>query len=198
MVCGLAAGYRPHQDDGGTVRIAWLAVWLAGCSGVGSPVAIQAGNYQFYTTRAADGCLDGALEALFMPEGADQPHPFEDPVYVPSVDKAPLTYEVSFRAPFVGMPVTVERAPGGLKLRGSVMDSVLLDQATYGDCVATMSVDADLWPASDLGGEARIAVSNLRGSDGRCPVPHDDPCQVVLSLSADRIGPGTPTPVEGR
>jgi hypothetical protein len=196
VVSAVRAGYR--EDDGGTVAVAWLALVLAGCSGDGSPHAIRSGDYQFYTTRVADGCLDGALEALFMPEGADQRHAFEYPIYVPSVDETPLTYEVSFREPFVGMPVTVERSPGGLQFRGSVMDAVLLDEAAYGDCVATMSVDADVWPAQDLGAEGRISVSNLRGSDGRCPVPHADPCLVVLSLTADRIGPGTPTPVGGR
>jgi len=170
---------------------------LAGCTVNGGPNAIRAGDYQFYTLHAGDACLDGALEALFMPEGRDTAHPFEFPIYVPSADETPLSYYVDFRVPFVGMPVTVEKASDGLQIRGSVMESVLLNQVQYGNCVATMSVDADLWPSDgDIGGEARIAVSDPRGSDNRCPVFDSDPCQVTLDLLAERLGDGSPNLLE--
>lgn len=170
-----------------------LLLAIAGCSGNQAvPKDIEAGDYQFFTRAVEDTCLDGALEALFMPAGPDTPHAFEYPVYVPAVDETPLSYNVDFREPFVGMPVTVEATDLGLAIRGSVMDAVLLNEGQYGDCVATMSVDADLWPADDLAGEATIDVSNPRGDDGRCPVFEADPCEVFLDLSAERIGPGEP------
>lgn len=170
-----------------------VAVWvlLAACSN-GSPGSIEAGDYQFYTIAAEDECLDGALEALFMPEGRDEEHPFEFPVYVPSIDETPLSYQVDFREPFLGMPVTVEETSTGLAIRGSVMEAVLLNEPQYGDCVATMHVDADLLPGDDLSGEARIDVSDPRGDEGRCPTFQADPCRATLTIRADRIGPGDP------
>ncbi len=169
----------------------WTLMLLAAC--VSGPEAeIASGDYQFFTAAADDACLDGALGALFMPAGRDTPHPFEFPIYIPHRDETPLTYRVSFRAPFVGMPVTVEATRAGLAIRGSVMDAVRLSDSAYGNCDATMSVDADLWPGEDIAGEARISVSDPRGSDDRCPVFMDDPCQVTLDLRATRLGPGEP------
>lgn len=170
----------------------WLLPVLLACSPDAlGPEAIASGDYQFYTHAVADACLDGALEALFMPEGRDTAHPFEYPIYVPATEETPLSYDIDLRAPFLGMPVSVEATTEGLAIRGSVMDAVLLDEARYGDCVARMQVDVDLWPTApdSLGGEARIAVSDLRGDEGRCPVLEEDPCEVRLDLTAERLAP---------
>ena len=171
-----------------------LPILLAGCGGAVTPEDIAAGDYQFYTTATTDGCLDGALEALFMPEGPTARHPFEFPIYVPAVVDTPLSYDVDFRAPFIGMPVTVDADETGLLIRGSVMDAVELDPNQYGDCVATMSVDADLWPLDDklLGGEARLDLSNARGTENRCPVLDADPCRVTLDIEAEWLEAGSP------
>lgn len=163
-----------------------LLLALLGCASAPAPEDIVAGDYQFFTVAAEDGCLDGALEALFMPEGRDVPHPFEYLVHVPAYDETPASYDVDFREPFVGMPVTVEATAEGLAIRGSVMESVLLNERQYGDCATTMTVDADLVPVAEgeLGGEARIAVSDPRGEEGLCPSFDADPCRVTLQLSA--------------
>jgi len=150
---------------------------------------IRGGDYQFFTSAAADACLDGALEALFMPSGPQTPHAFSYPVYVPAYDELPLTYDVDFREPFVGMTVTVEeRAGGGLMFAGSVMEAVALGDA-YGDCVVTMVVDAELTPlsAASFEGASVIGVSDARGSEGLCPVFEADPCEVSLALEAERL-----------
>lgn len=168
---------------------------LAACNGGGddqdvaealSLEKLRGGDYQMYTTAVDDGCLDGALEALFMPEGAATAHAFEYLVYVPSLDELPRSYAVDFREPFVGMDVTVSKLDDTtLQVEGSVMPDVELGGAT-GDCAADMVADAELWPVSkdEVEGTATIQVSDPRGSEGLCPVFDEDPCQVILGLHA--------------
>jgi len=162
---------------------------IAACSGSDSPRDFEGGDFDFFTTDAVDGCLAGAMEVLFMPEGPDTPHPFEFPIHVPSWNDLPESYEIDLRAPFLGMPVTVEAGEDGTyAIRGAVMEAVELDPVKFGDCVATMTVDADLSPTSadDLAGEARIDISDPRGEDDLCPVFDADPCLVSLTLEAHR------------
>lgn len=176
------------------MRLIALALLVA-CGG-GDPAnrPIEAGEYQFYTLAADDACLDGALEALFMPAGRETPHPFEFPIYLPAPADAPLSYDVSFRAPFVGMPVTVEADGDGLAIRDSRIEAVVLDAERYGDCAVTFVVDVDLRPAGEglVAGEGRIDMSAPRGEDGRCPPFEADPCRVTLTVEASHLGPGAP------
>lgn len=156
----------------------------------GEPVdeTLQAGDYAFQTRAVDDACLSGALELLFMPEGPATPHEFEYLIAIPAEEDLPATYDVDFREPFVGMTVTVESAEAGaLAIRGSVMDAVELGRQ-YGDCVVTMTVDIDLAPtgAESLTGEARIDLSNPRGTEELCPVFDADPCRVTLEVAAAR------------
>ena len=155
-----------------------------------APETLQAGDYAFQTRAVDDACLGGALELLFMPEGPSTPHEFAYPIAIPAEDELPATYEVDLREPFVGMTVTVESAAdGGLAVRGSVMDNVALG-ASYGDCLVTMTVDIDLLPTGpeSVSGEARIDISNPRGTEERCPVFDADPCRVTLDVEAARTG----------
>lgn len=173
-------GCGRHTDQNATPSDTGREIWMGSWEG---------GDFRFHTLKAEDGCLDGALEALFMPEGAGQPHDFEYPIYVPAYEECPTSYEIDLREPFVGMPVTVDCEPSeGFRVRGSVMDAVELGAGTYGDCVVTMTVDADIWPTSadTIAGTAWIDISDPRGNDGRCPVFTQDPCTVTLTLSGDR------------
>ena len=147
------------------------------------------GDFDFTTTAADDSCLDGALEALFMPGGPETPQQFEYPVYLPSFDEVPLSYEIDLREPFVSMPVTVDANGEGILSASGVIDPVLLGEVAYGDCVVTMTAEIDMVPSSQNSaeGEGRIAISDPRGDDGRCPVYDADPCMVALDLIADRI-----------
>ncbi len=149
----------------------------------------EAGDFDFYTLVAMDECLGGALEALFMPEGVDTPHKFEYPIYIPSYEELPTEYTIDLREPFVAMPVKVEDGgEGWFYVRGSVMESVLLDEVKYGDCAVTMTADVDLLPRDEdtVDGQARIDISDPRGSEGLCPVFDGDPCQVTLDIEARR------------
>jgi hypothetical protein len=163
------------------------------CSGGETPVTVADGftaaDYQFWTTAAVDGCLDGALRALFMPEGLETSHPFEYLVYVPSPQEMPLTYEVSFRAPFVGMEVSVvDGGNGSVSFDDSLIESVLLNDALYGDCTVDMVVSGLLVPEGDGtygNGTAILALQNAQGSEGRCPPLDSDPCRVELTIFAE-------------
>ena len=163
---------------------------LVACS-EGESITPPSGNYQFYTLAVDDACLDGALEAVFMPNGPEAPHPFEFPVFLPAPQDAPLTYDVDFRAPFVGMTVTVTADGERLSIADSVMPSVRLNADRYGDCDVTITVAAELAPeaADQLGGTASLSLSDPRGQDGRCPPVDSDPCALSLTLRAELIEP---------
>jgi hypothetical protein len=148
---------------------------------------LQGGDYQMFTTAVADGCLDGALEALFMPAGPSEPHAFEYLVYIPGVSDLPASYSVDFREPFMGMDVTVTQLDETtLEVAGSVMPAVALGGNT-GDCVADMQANALLWGiAKDrVEGTATITLQDPRGSEGLCPVFEQSPCLVELELGAE-------------
>ena len=144
------------------------------------------GDFDFQTISATDRCLGGALEVLFMPNGPETPHDFEYPIYLPSFEEVPAHYSIDLRAPFIGMEVTVRK--GGedhLVIRESLMESVALGEGTYGDCIVTMMVDAEIFPTSTstAEGTADITISNPRGNDEMCPVMDDDPCRVTIGMT---------------
>ena len=148
---------------------------------------LKNGDYQFYTLAVVDGCLDGAQEALFMPEGPQTAHAFEYEIYLPSAAELPMSYAVDFREPFMGMDVTVDRLDDNtLGVDGDTMRNVALGGSS-GDCAADMEADAELQPiARDrVQGTAVIEVRDPQGSEGLCPVFDQDPCQVQLTLEAE-------------
>ena len=147
------------------------------------------GDFDFYSQSVDDDCLGGALEALFMPEGPSEPNSFEYPIYLPDTAQLPYSATIDLRDPFVEMPVTIEDGgSGGFKVRGAVMDSVVLGSAAYGDCAVTMTVDADLEliDVDSLDGSASISISDPRGDDGRCPVFSSAECTVQMTITAVR------------
>ena len=172
-----------------------MAMIMLACSSPPKDTAVaqtppwRGGEFDFSTSSADDECLGGALEALFMPEGPDEPSPFEYPIYLPEPEELPYSGSIDLRDPFTGMPVTIEDAgDGDLQMRGAVMEEVELGSASYGDCVVTMTVDADLHPVTndEVEGAAQIAISDPRGEDGRCPVFTSEDCTVQLGLTALR------------
>ena len=167
--------------------LTWILIGGTACGGAGGNASfLKAGEHQFYTLAMSDGCLDGALETMFMPSGPAKEHPFSYPIYLPGYDELPASYSIDLREPFVGMDVELDSSDGHiLELRGSVLESVILGSA-YGDCTATIRVDADLVPIAEgrLEGTAWIAVSDAQGSEELCPVFLADPCEVVLNLRA--------------
>ena len=121
-----------------------------------------------------------------MPSGPEQPQAFAYPIYLPSYDELPASYEIDLREPFVGMPVTVSAGEDGWLVASGVMEAVALGQVAYGDCAVTMTVAIEVLPSSSSTAEgwATIDISDPHGADGRCPVYEADPCQVTLTLQA--------------
>ena len=140
-------------------------------------------EHSFQTLGVEDQCFDGALEILFMPEGASNPHEFEYPIYMPFLEETPYQGSVDFREPFVGMDVDiVGDETGQLSIDGAVMEAVALG-GSFGDCIADMTVAADFTPTEDgFSGVADIQLSNLQSSEESCPVPSTDRCTVQLQL----------------
>lgn len=178
------------------VVTAALALALAGCKPPGGgdddgpPDEYTGGDFDFLTVGVEDGCLDGALEALFMPDGPTVANAWEYPVHLPGFDDMPETYPIDLRAPFVGIQVTVEEAgENRMTVANAVMESVLLGEEQYGDCVVTMTCDVDLEVVSStrVEGSVAISISNPRGDDDRCPVFDQLPCAMALTVEADKI-----------
>ena len=154
----------------------------------GDPADYTGGDFQFITLAVDDGCLDGALEVLFMTEGPEVPKPWDYPTYLPAFDEMPTTYSIDLREPFLGIVVTVEDAGGHRMLvEDAVMEEVLLGEDRYGDCVVTMTCDVDLTVvgATRVEGSVAIAISDDVGE--HCPVFDSSPCTMTLTLQADEI-----------
>lgn len=174
-----------------------VVVALAGCRPPGSdddddgdPGDYSGGDFDFSTMSVEDGCLDGALEALFMPDGPSTPDPWSYPVHLPAFEDMPETYPIDLREPFMGIVVTVEAAGDyRMKVADAVMESVLLGQDQYGDCVVTMTADVDLEvvSAGRVEGSVAISIADPRGEDDRCPVFDQLPCTMTLTVEAEKI-----------
>lgn len=165
---------------------------LLACSKNDSDIEIEEVDEDFYgvdhqiTTQSVDDqCFDGAMNALFMPQGSNTPHDFEYLVYIPSLDELPMTYEISLREPFVGMEITAEDGDDGIiNIVSGRMEEVALGP-TFGSCVATMDVEAEIVPAGDyFEFSTTITMSELRGDDEGCPIPQIDPCTVDLFMTS--------------
>ena len=156
----------------------------------GPPEDFAGGDFDFLTTGVEDGCLDGALEALFMPDGPGVPNAWSYPVHLPAFEDMPESYPIDLREPFVGIQVTVEDAGDNrMAVANAVMESGLLGQAQYGDCVVTMTCDVDLEVVTStrVEGSVAISISDPRGDDDRCPVFDQLPCTMTLTVEAEKI-----------
>lgn len=149
------------------------------------PAEYYGTEHQVTTYEVRDICFDGAMTALFMPQGNETPQEFEYPVYIPSLDELPLSYEISLREPFVGMEITTtDGGEGTILISDAQMDEVALGGA-FGECVATMTVTASIVPNVDhFALEASIEMTDFRGDDFGCPVPQSDECRVELSMQS--------------
>lgn len=143
-------------------------------------------NHQITTYAVDDKCFDGAMTLLYMPQGSDVPQQFQYPVYVPTIEELPLTYEISLREPFIGMMITATDAGGGkISIGDGRMEEVSLG-STFGECIATMDVKAEISPGIDqFDVVSTVTISELRGDDLGCPIPQSDICEVSLYMESE-------------
>ncbi len=162
-----------------------LPLLVAACEPSTPASDFTSGDFQFRTLAVSDGCLDGAMNVLFMPEG--EPADFPDPIYLPGVDDLPATYEIDLPDPFSEMTVTVTGDGESLHVEGAENTGVEFDADTYPGCLVDTIIDVALVidSADTAHGTAVLTTSNFDGES--CPEPDDDPCDVVATLEADRL-----------
>jgi len=151
-----------------------------------------AGQFQFTTTAIDDGCLDGGLHPLYMPEGTGTPKEWDYPIHLYPTEELPKTYGIELREPFGEMTVQVERVSAGEeRARGVQNTGVQLGEAQFGQCVADLDADVliTLRTRDRATGQGALMMSNARGDD-RCPKDMPADCTVLLTLDILRIQGG--------
>jgi len=147
----------------------------------------EAGMFVFTTLAVDDGCLGGAAEALYMPDGPDTPVEWVDAIEVPSFSELPKTYTIQLPDPYHDMEIEVT-SPGEdqLAFDGAENLDVLLDEETYPGCLVDNDISAVLTVQDNdtITGSATLSTTNVRGD--ACPLFDADPCDIVLDISAAR------------
>ena len=163
----------------------FLAVFAAACSPSGGSDAFESGDFQLTTQDVNDGCLDGGMEVLFMPEGT--PSDFASTIFIPAEDELPLTYTVDIQDPFNDMEVTVTGDADTRTVTGAENNGVEFDADTYPGCLIDNSIDVDLTidSADEMHGTATLHANSF--DEGTCPTVDEDPCDIVLTLTANRV-----------
>ena len=173
----------------------FLLFGLAGCGGDPSAEVsgertfeFPSGEFTLTTLSVHDGCLDGALHAVFMPEGAGTPWAWEHPVTLHPPEDLPKTADLLLRAPFGALSVTYSAVDmRRARAQGDQNQGVLLDEERFGACVADLDADVDVQLVSrDLVScEGVLTLSDPRG-DPRCPLMAT-PCEVALIFKGERL-----------
>ena len=167
---------------------------LSGCakdstddSGSFSLEDFTGGTFQVTTQAVSDGCMDGAFDLIFMPEGAETASDWGTTTEFPAYDALPSTYEISLQEPFAAMEVTVSESAMGLSVGEAAQTGVELDGDTWPGCLVDMSITADLMVHSDdhLMGSATLTTSSF--DEENCPAVTTEPCEILLDLHANRV-----------
>ncbi len=183
-----------------TVKQSWLLSLIALLCGavlVGCPAAdddddasgeFEAGMFEFSTVGVTDGCIGGAAEALYMPDGPSVPVVWEDAIELPAFSELPKTYTIPLPDPFHDMEITID-SPGEdqFVMEGAENNDVYLDEDQYGDCLTDNDISAvlTLQDNDTITGTSTLSVTNVRGDN--CPQFDADPCEVVLDIEAARL-----------
>ena len=86
------------------------------------------GDFQITTTAVDDGCYDGAINTVFLPDGDDSTNDWANPTYLPGWDELPATYTIALQDPFSDMEVTmVDGGAQNLVVDGASQTAVELD-----------------------------------------------------------------------
>ena len=174
--------------------LVFLPILLLACA---KDVATDSGNFaledfsgglfQVSTLAVEDGCMDGAFDLIFMPEGADTPSEWGTATEFPAFSALPSTYEIALQEPFSAMEVTLSEASGGMSVGDANQTGVELDDAAWPGCRVDMGITADLMVHSNdhLMGSAVLTTSSF--DEESCPAVSSEPCQIVLDIDATRI-----------
>jgi hypothetical protein len=167
------------------MRFVLPALLMMACNPSGTGANFESGDFDFQTTDVADGCLDGAFDTLFMPEGTA--NDFGTPIYVPALDELPASYDVDLADPFGSMPVEVTGDDETREIRGAQTTDVEYDSDNNPGCLIDALIDVDLTidDADTVHGTATLELGSF--DESTCPVvTNTSGCDVVLSLSGTR------------
>jgi len=145
------------------------------------------GTFQVATHAVTDGCMDGAFDLIFMPEGSATPSDWATTTEFPAYGDLPSTYEISLQEPFAAMEVTVSESGMGLSVGDAAQSGVELDGDTWPGCLVDMAITAELMVHSDdhLMGSATLTTSSF--DEENCPAVASEPCEILLDLQASRV-----------
>ena len=159
----------------------------SGDSGAFELQDFSGGLFQISTLAVEDGCMDGAFDLIFMPEGAETPSDWTTSTEFPAYDALPSTYEISLQEPFSSMEVTLSEGDNGLTVGDANQSGVELDADAWPGCMVDMGITAELMVHTDdhLMGSAVLTTSSF--DEESCPAVSSEPCQIILDLSAQRV-----------
>lgn len=160
-----------------------------GTADTGGGTTFTAGTFQLTTHAIVDGCLDGGLDLLFMPNGTAAPYDLAHPTDFYAYGDLPKTYDIQLQDPFRAMTVTVEQdGANRMKIENSTQTDVVVDAANYGDCSADMTVNAGIVIVDNdnLNVTATLSITGWASSGDTCPVFSSDPCTVTLTMTGAR------------
>ena len=148
----------------------------------------EAGQFAFATHAVDDGCLNGAAEAIYMPEGPAVPEDWESAIELPSFDQLPSSYTIDLPAPIGPLQITLEDgADDQFVMQAAVLEDMLFDEIAYPDCVVDATVTATLNVQTNDHVTGSVSLTNTDYEGTSCPQVQSDPCDVVLDVQADRL-----------
>ncbi|MFT5432410.1 MAG: hypothetical protein ACI9OJ_003109 [Myxococcota bacterium] len=178
------------------VSIAFLVGCSASTETTAAPDAgsshFAGGEFQLQVERVDDGCLDGSLAVVFMPNGTQSAYPLANPTWIPGAEDVPTTYVMKLNAPFQDMSMTMEAGQGDqFVVKDAPQNAVPLNLAAASDCVVDMVFDAtvDLVSSDSIAMSVRVTMTDFRSESEACPAPSAPACAVTLDLTGTRIQP---------
>jgi len=153
------------------------------------PREIAGGDYQLSVVTVDDGCLEGALELVFKPNGAADPYALQNPTTLPAPGALPSNGLIELEEPFTAMPVLWEAgADGALLIKSGIIADVLLGLATSPDCTADLRIDAEARSAeAGIAIDAAVTLTGVTSPTDTCPVIPDG-CLVSIDLVGALVG----------
>lgn len=175
------------------VAMATLALAVAGCggdddaaSGDGGEESMGGGTYTLTINAVDDGCYDGAMTLLIIPDPANPPTIAG--VALPAGGTSGTVPTIAFNPPFKPVNDVAVEADGanGLKTTAPIPNPDTNIAAAGGTCLADIAFTATLAYTTDdaFAGTGTMTVSNVRDDTGECPALDDgDTCEINITLA---------------
>ena len=154
-----------------------------------SPSDFAGGSYQFTSHEVEDGCLDGAFEAVFLPEGAGTTNDWQYPIELPAWTSLPATLDVQLQEPFSTMEITVTEGStiGLMNVASAQQSDVEFDAANNPGCLVDMGITVDIVidDAERVHGSASMTTGSF--DEDNCPTVEADPCEIELTFTGSLL-----------